>query len=162
MAAAGTVAAAGSGRRRGGGSGGCTCCARVCGEERACAWVGDVCVRMRECGVGSNRGDSPARPPPAQRRAILLAMARRTARHWQCGAHTAQLCTPPDSPWGPAGGLVLLKASSWDKLRDVHAPFFTCEQSTNKTEHACGSEHWSFMPASTKQFSGTIGQFSTI
>ena len=27
-------------------------------------------------------------PPPAQRRAILLAMARRTARHWQCGAHT--------------------------------------------------------------------------
>ena len=55
-------------------------------------WVGDVCVRMRECGVGSNRSDSPAPSPPAQRRAILLAMARRTARHWQSGAHTAELC----------------------------------------------------------------------
>ena len=54
-AAAGTVAAAGMGRRRGGG----TC--------NACAYVGDVCVRMRECGVGSNRGDSPAPPGPATR-----------------------------------------------------------------------------------------------
>ena len=41
-----------------------------------------MCVRMRGCGVGSNRGDSPV-APPAQRRATLLAMARGTAPHWQ-------------------------------------------------------------------------------
>ena len=43
---------------------------------------------MRGWGVGLNRGDSPV-GPPAQRRATLLAMARRIARHWRCGgAHS--------------------------------------------------------------------------
>ena len=57
-------------------------CVWVVRRERVCACVGDVCVRMRGCGVGLNRGDSPA-APGAERRATLLANARRTARHWQ-------------------------------------------------------------------------------
>ena len=63
----------------------------VSGAEGACAWVGKGCVRMRGCGVGLNRSDSPV-GPPAQRRATLLAMARRIADHWHRGGHTAELC----------------------------------------------------------------------
>ena len=84
-AAAGLVAAAGMGaaawRRQWRKHLLCVCVC-VVRRERVCACVGDVCVRMRGCGwvriVATH-----LRPPRAQRRATLLANARRTARHWQ-------------------------------------------------------------------------------
>ena len=63
----------------------------VSGEERAFACkVGNVCVRMRGCGVGSNRGDSPAgspgpatRDPPREENRTLLAVGMVAATNYK-------------------------------------------------------------------------------
>jgi hypothetical protein len=59
---------------------------RVCvwWEEGTCVWLSDRCVRMCGYGVFESRRLTCS-PPLAQRRATLLTMARRTARHWQSG-----------------------------------------------------------------------------
>ena len=83
-AAAGTVAAAGMGAALWRRHVVCVCvCVCVVRRGRVCACVGDVCVRMRGCGVGLNRGDSPAAPPgpatrdpPRQREENRMSLAR--------------------------------------------------------------------------------------